>query len=236
MPERILVVDDEIDLCEILKFNLENLGYIVDVAGSAEEALTLELSRYHLFLLDVMMEGMSGFSLGARLKKDPLTAHIPIIFVTAKGAENDTLTGFSIGADDYIHKPFRLSEVAARVKAVLRRTQHFAAHGQLEECAETIVYEDLHLDLKDRRATISGEDLTLTRKEYEMLLLLLRHPGHIFSREEILEKVWPEDVLVLERSVDVNIARLRKKLKGYADCIVSRSGYGYMFRDIKSSE
>lgn len=236
MPERILVVDDEIDLCEILKYNLENLGYIVDVAGSAEEALTLELSRYHLFLLDVMMEGMSGFSLGARLKKDPLTAHIPIIFVTAKGTENDTLTGFSIGADDYIYKPFRLSEVAARVKAVLRRTQQFASHGKLEECAETIVYEDLHLDLKDRRATISGEDLTLTRKEYEMLLLLLRHPGHIFSREEILEKVWPEDVLVLERSVDVNIARLRKKLKGYADCIVSRSGYGYMFRDVKGSE
>ena len=228
MNKRILVVDDEQDLCEILKFNLENFGYEVDTAYSAEEALTLNIPEYRLLLLDVMMEGMSGFSLATRLKQNPQTNHIPIIFVTAKDTEKDLLTGFNIGADDYISKPFRINEVVARIKAVLRRSET----GSVESCDDTnIVYKTLQLDTIEKRAYIDGKDLMLTRKEYDLLLLLLKNKGHIFSRDQILEKVWPEDVLVLERSVDVNITRLRKKLGIYAECIVSRSGYGYTFRE-----
>ena len=228
MIKKILVVDDEQDLCEILKFNLENFGYEVDTAYSAEEALTLDIPEYHLLLLDVMMEGMSGFSLATRLKQNPQTNHIPIIFVTAKDTEKDLLTGFNIGADDYISKPFRINEVIARVKAVLRRSEN----APIELCDDaSIVYKTLRLDTMEKRAYIGDKDLMLTRKEYELLLLLLKNNGHIFSRDEILEKVWPEDVLVLERSVDVNITRLRKKLGIYAECIVSRSGYGYTFKE-----
>ena len=224
--ERILVVDDEPDLCEILKFNLENNGYEVDTANSGEEALARDVASYNLFLLDVMMDDMSGFTLASCLRKIPQAANTPIIFITAKGDENDVLRGFNVGADDYIHKPFRISEVVARVKAVLRRREVGAA--PVAQASELVV-ASLALNPETKRATIDGEDISLTKKEFEVLHMLLLKPGKVYSREEILARVWPDDVNVLERSIDVNMTRLRKKLGPYASHIVSRSGYGYCF-------
>lgn len=233
---KILVVDDEQDLCEILQFNLSQQGYDADVANSAEEAeVCLRSQAYDLVLLDVMMEGMSGFQLAERMKRDDALAGVPIIFCTAKDTEDDTLRGFGLGADDYIAKPFRISELLARVKAVLRRS--VAAVPSVERKAEEsaaasqLTCRSLVVDTVERRVYIAGEELILTRKEYDVLMLLMSHPGHIFSRDDILLKVWPDDVFVLDRSVDVCIARLRKKLgPEYARCIVSRSGYGYVFQ------
>lgn len=222
---RILVVDDEEDLCEILQFNLENEGYTVDTANSAEEALKMDLPKYDLLLLDVMMGEISGFKMANMMKKNKATADIPIIFITAKDTENDTVTGFNLGADDYISKPFSLREVMARVKAVLRRTH--SPHEQ-EELMQ-LQYKGLVVDLTKKKVTIDGAETALTKKEFEILLLLLQNTGRVFSREDILNKVWQEEVYVLDRTIDVNITRLRKKIGAYGKCIVTRLGYGYCF-------
>ncbi len=221
---RILVVDDEEDLCEILKFNLEMEGYTVDTANSAEEALKLDIRQYNLLLLDVMMGEISGFKMARMLKADKDTAEIPIIFITAKDTENDTITGFNLGADDYISKPFSLREVIMRVKAVLRRT----ASVQVKE-EEQLQYKGLIINIPQKKVTIDGEEASLTKKEFEILLLLLQNQGRVFSREDILAKVWHEEVYVLDRTIDVNITRLRKKIGNYGKYIVTRLGYGYCF-------
>lgn len=221
---RILVVDDEEDLCEILKFNLEMEGYTVDTANSAEEALKLDIAQYNLLLLDVMMGEISGFKMARMLKADKDTAEIPIIFITAKDTENDTITGFNLGADDYISKPFSLREVIMRVKAVLRRT----AGVQIKE-EEQIQYKGLIINILQKKVTIDGEEASLTKKEFEILLLLLQNQGRVFSREDILAKVWNDEVYVLDRTIDVNITRLRKKIGNYGKYIVTRLGYGYCF-------
>ncbi len=221
---RILVVDDEEDLCEILKFNLEMEGFLVDTANSAEEALKLNLKEYNLLLLDVMMGEISGFKMANILKKDKETAGIPIIFITARDTENDTITGFNLGADDYIYKPFALREVIARVKAVLRRTAQIrpAINEQLQ-------YKSLLIDIVKKKVTIDGEEISLTKKEFEILLLLLQNKGRVYSREDILSRVWNNEVYVLDRTIDVNITRLRKKIGEYGKNIVTRLGYGYCF-------
>ena len=221
---RILVVDDEDDLCEILKFNLEMEGYKVDTANSAEEALKLDLTQYNLLLLDVMMGEISGFKMARMMKADKDTVNIPIIFITAKDTENDTITGFNLGADDYISKPFSLREVIMRVKAVLRRT----ANLQLKESDE-LRYKELVINVPQKKVTINGEEISLTKKEFEILLLLLQNAGRVFSREDILSKVWNDEVYVLDRTIDVNITRLRKKIGEYGKNIVTRLGYGYCF-------
>ena len=221
----ILVVDDEEDLCEILKFNLENEGYLVDTACSAEEALKMELTRYDLLLLDVMMGEISGFKMAYMLKKNKATASIPIIFITAKDTENDMVTGFNLGADDYISKPFSLREVMARVKAVLRRT----ASIQDKETPEQLQYKGLLVDITKKKTCINGVETPLTKKEFEILSLLLQNKGRVFSREDILAKVWQEEVYVLDRTIDVNITRLRKKIGEYGKYIVTRLGYGSCF-------
>ena len=203
---RILVVDDEEDLCEILKFNLEIEGFDVDTANSAEEALKKDLSVYQLLMLDVMMGEISGFKMANIIRKDESKPKVPIIFLTAKDTENDRLTGFNLGADDYISKPFSIREVMARVKAVLRRTAI-----KNEEDKETISFEDLIIDIPKKKVSIGNEEITLTKKEFEILKLLLEHQGHVFSREEILSRVWSDEVYVLDRTIDVNITRLRKK-------------------------
>lgn len=224
---KILVVDDEEDLCEILKFNLENEGYEIDTANSAEEALKMDISSYDLLLLDVMMGEISGFKMANILKKDRKTAHIPIIFITAKDTENDTITGFNLGADDYISKPFSLREVTARVKAVLRRTKQ----EEMAEVPEQLTYKTLVLDIVKKKVSIDGEEAPLTKKEFEILLLLLQNKGRVFSREDILHRIWSDEVYVLDRTIDVNITRLRKKIGAYGKCIVTRLGYGYCFED-----
>ena len=222
---RILVVDDEEDLCEILKFNLENEGYEVDTANSAEEALKMNISSYHLLLLDVMMGEISGFKMANLLKKDKKTAQVPIIFITAKDTENDTVTGFNLGADDYISKPFSLREVIARVKAVLRRT----ATSDTEKAPEQLCYQSLVIDITKKKVSIDGEEVPLTKKEFEILFLLLQNKGRVFSREDILSRIWSDEVYVLDRNIDVNITRLRKKIGTYGKRIVTRLGYGYCF-------
>lgn len=221
---RILVVDDEEDLCEILKFNLEMEEYTVDTAYSAEEALKLDITQYNLLLLDVMMGEISGFKMARMLKANKDTAEIPIIFITAKDTENDTITGFNLGADDYISKPFSLREVIMRVKAVLRRT----AGVQIKE-EEQLQYKGLVINIPQKKVTIDGEETSLTKKEFEILLLLLQNQGRVFSREDILAKVWNDEVYVLDRTIDVNITRLRKKIGSYGKYIVTRLGYGYCF-------
>ena len=222
---RILVVDDEEDLCEILKFNLENEGYEVDTANSAEEALKMDISSYNLLLLDVMMGEISGFKMANMLKKDKKTAHVPIIFITAKDTENDTVTGFNLGADDYISKPFSLREVIARVKAVLRRT----ATVETEKAPEQITYQTLTIDITKKKVSIDDEEVALTKKEFEILFLLLQNKGRVFSREDILARIWSDEVYVLDRTIDVNITRLRKKIGIYGKRIVTRLGYGNCF-------
>lgn len=221
----ILVVDDEQDLCEILKFNLETEGYNVDTANSAEEALEMGVEKYDLLLLDVMMGGMSGFALAKKLKEEPMTEHVPIIFLTAKDTENDTVTGFNLGADDYISKPFSIREVMVRVRAVLRRT----LDGDNLQQSNIISYQGLELNLDKKTVSIDGEDVAFTKTEFEILHLLLDERGKVFSRQELIDRIWPKDVLVLDRTVDVNITRLRKKIGRFSKCIVTRLGFGYYF-------
>lgn len=222
---KILVVDDEESLCEILQFNLEVEGYEVDVAYSAEQALGMHPERYSLILLDVMMGEMSGFRMARLLKDDPATAKVPVIFCTAKDSEDDTVAGLNLGADDYIAKPFSVREVLARVRSVLRRT----AEAQAEQ--ETVAFEGLGMDLRRKVCTLDGKELALTKKEFEILALLLAHRGVIFSREEILRRIWSDEVIVLDRTVDVNITRLRRKIDPYGGHIVTRLGYGYGFEE-----
>ena len=222
---KILVVDDEQDLLEILKFNLETEGYEVETATSAEEALTLDIGSFNLMLLDVMMGGMSGFALAKRLKENPLTAGIPIIFLTAKDTENDTVTGFNLGADDYISKPFSIREVMVRVRAVLRRTKE----KEGVQPSNIVSYQGLELNLDKKSVSIDGEDIPFTKTEFEILHLLLDERGRVFSRQELIDRIWPKDVLVLDRTVDVNITRLRKKIGRFSKCIVTRLGFGYYF-------
>lgn len=224
--KRILVVDDEQDLCEILKFNLETEGYEVETANSAEEALEMDIASFDLLLLDVMMGGMSGFQLAKQLKGNPMTANVPIIFLTARDTENDTVTGFNIGADDYISKPFSIREVMVRVRAVLRRTAEQAADA---DESKIINYQGLQLNLDKKTVSIDGEAIPFTKTEFELLRLFLEERGKVFSRQELIDRVWPKDVMVLDRTVDVNITRMRKKIGKFAKCIVTRLGFGYYF-------
>ncbi|MDD3281215.1 MAG: response regulator transcription factor [Bacteroidales bacterium] len=223
---RILVVDDEESLCEILKFNLEKEGYFVDTALSAEEALTMNIASYNLLLLDVMMGEISGFKLASILKNSKTTAAIPIIFCTAKDTEKDTVEGLTIGADDYISKPFSIQEVIARVKAVLRRSQQQTKN---ENSSTLLRFENLVIDTKSKKVTLNGNTISLTKKEFELLVLLVGHPNVVFNRETLLEKIWEDDVLVIDRTIDVHITRLRKKIIPYDKHLVTRLGYGYCF-------
>ena len=223
MSAKILVVDDEPDLREILQCNLENAGYEVDTAESAEEALHILSPAHSLILLDVMLGGMSGFKMAERLRKD-LDNKIPIVFLTAKDTERDMLTGFSAGGDDYISKPFSLHEVLARVKAVLRRAQR-------EEIPALLKAGNISLDFEKKIVVANGERLKLSPKEFGILSMLVRHPGRVFTREEILAEVWHGDAFVLDRTVDVHIARIRRKLGEGATHLTNRQGYGYCFEE-----
>ena len=217
-----LLVDDEEDLREILTFNLAGEGYQVSTAANAEEALKMPLEEYHLLILDVMMPGMSGFKLAEVIRRDKkLTT--PIIFLTAKDTENDLLTGFNIGADDYMAKPFSIKELQARVQAVLMRS----LQGGLDFEESQIEIGTLLIDLDTKQVFVNGEPIDLTKKELEILILLARDPSKVFSREEILDRVWREDVFVMERTIDVHITRIRKKLRGSGVKIINRSGFGY---------
>lgn len=224
---KILIVDDEEDIREILQFNLENEGYTIDTASSGEEALEKLTPDHRVILLDVMMGGISGFHVAERLRKDNNLT--PIIFLTARGTENDLLTGFSVGADDYISKPFSIKEVIARVKAIVRRGSEARQSDKPER--EVIEIGDMKLNLISKHLELKNRSIILTKKEFEILSLLMHNPRKLFTREEILKKVWEDESFVLERTVDVHVARLRKKLDEYAVYIMNRSGYGYAFNE-----
>lgn len=226
--QRILVVDDERTLCDVLKLNLELEGYKVDVTYSAEEAQRMPLSSYSLILLDVMMEEMTGIELTTIIRADERTRNVPIILCTAKDDENDIIDGFMCGADDYIKKPFSMKELVLRVKSVLRRSSQ-----PKESNEQKIKYKTLELDLGKRECRIDGTDVSFTKKEFDILKMLLNTPDRIFSREEILDEVWDDDVYVVDRTIDVNINRLRKKMGVYGNNIITKQGYGYGFKKEK---
>jgi two-component system, OmpR family, alkaline phosphatase synthesis response regulator PhoP len=221
--KKILIVDDEEDLCEILQYNLDNEGFITDVAHSGEEALTMPVNEFDLLLLDVMMGPISGFKLADILRKEQNNS-VPIIFLTAKDTENDLLTGFNLGADDYISKPFSINELTARVKAVLKRSYTGKSKVNMP-----LLFGDLELDTVRKRVVVGNEKIELTRKEFEILKLLIENHGKIYSREDILNIVWEKDVIVTNRTVDVNITRLRNKLGKHGPSLKNKTGYGYYF-------
>ena len=222
--KRILIVEDEEDLNEILQFNLESEGYLVDTCFSAEEALKKDLTLYNLLILDVMMGKISGFSLAQRIRKE-MRLEVPIIFLTARDTENDLLTGFSLGADDYITKPFSIRALQARVKAVLKRAKVEVTKVD----ATSMSIGEIIIDFESKRLIIGDKKVELTRKEFEIITLLAKTPGRIFSREEILRRIWENDVIVIDRTVDVNITRLRRKMEEYGCYIRNKPGFGYYF-------
>ncbi len=227
---RILVVDDEEDLCEILSFNLRSAGFETDVAYSAEEAYSKIKNNYDLLLLDVMMGAISGFKLAELIRED-YPKRVPIIFITAKDNESDKLKGFDIGADDYISKPFSVKEVIARVNAVLSRVSSEPKKEikEREEIGVDINFKRLIINKQSKVVKVEGKLIKLTKKEFEILSILASQPHKIFSRSDILDMVWRNESYVLDRTVDVHIARLRKKIEPYGNAIVNRSGYGYCF-------
>jgi len=222
---RILVVEDEEDLNEILQFNLESEGYLVDTAFSAEEALKKDLSKYNLMILDVMMGKISGFNLAQRIRKE-LRLDVPIIFLTARDNENDLLTGFNLGADDYITKPFSIRALQARIKAVLKRIK---TPLSADATTSSIDIGGIVIDFESKRLIIGDKKVELTRKEFEIITLLAKSPGRIFSREEILRRIWESDVIVIDRTVDVNMTRLRRKMEEFGTYIRNKPGFGYYF-------
>lgn len=241
MSYRILVIDDEEPLCDILKFNLEREGYVVSTANSAVEALEMDLSQFDLFIVDIMMERLSGYDFVQRLRSTIGVEQLPVIFCSALGDEDDKVTGLNIGGDDYITKPFVISEVLARVRAVLRRAnaRHRLKTDQTaEEPAEqtgpmlpNIVYKDVCIDQNTKQCCINGREVALTRTEFDLLLFFLTHRNRIYSREEIIRNVWPSDVLVSQRAIDTNLTRLRKKIGTVGNHIITRQGFGYGFKE-----
>ncbi len=225
--KKILVVDDEEALCDGLGFNLEEEGYQVDMAYSAEEALALNLAAYDLILLDIMMGEISGTQLARIMKSNPATASVPIIFCTAKDTEEDMISGLDLGADDYIMKPYSLNAVLARIRTVLRRTAASVALAKTD--SDLVSYKGLVLSAKNRTCTVDGKEVKMPKKEFEILLKLISNRGQVFTRTDLLNEIWPDEVVVLDRVVDVNITRIRQKIGIYGKNIVTRSGYGYGF-------
>lgn len=234
MRIKILIVDDEEPICEILKYNLEREGYEADYSLSAEDAMSRDLSSYALFILDIMMDKISGFDFAKQLRNNPRTENTPIIFCSALDGEDDTVMGLNIGGDDYITKPFVISEVLARVRAVLRRsqaTQQYAYNVSQSLTEPDIVFKTLRIDRNEKACYLDGQPVALTKTEFEILHFFLTHRNRIYSREEIIREVWPNDVVVSNRTIDTNITRLRKKIEPYGNYIITRLGFGYGFKE-----
>lgn len=228
------MIDDEESICEILKFNLEKEGYEVDTAYSAEEALDRDLSGYSLFIVDIMMDRLSGFDFTKRIKNNDAIENTPIIFCSALSGEDDTVMGLNIGGDDYITKPFVISEVLARVRAVLRRshaTKQWAYNVSKSIYEPDITFKNLRINRNEKICYLNGEAVALTRTEFDILLFFLTHRNRIYSREEIIQQVWAGDVVVTNRTIDTNITRLRRKLGEYGNNIITRLGFGYGFKE-----
>lgn len=234
MRIKLLVIDDEESICEILRYNLEKEGYEVDCASSAEEALSLDLSSYSLFIVDIMMDRLSGFDFAKRVKNNAATENTPIIFCSALNGEDDTVMGLNIGGDDYITKPFVIGEVLARVRAVLRRshaTRQWVYNVSKSIYEPDITFRNMRVNRNEKVCYLNGEPVSLTRTEFDILMFFLTHRNRIYSREEIIRQVWSGEVVVTNRTIDTNITRLRKKLGEYGSNIVTRLGFGYGFKE-----
>lgn len=234
MRTKILVIDDEEALCEILKYNLEKEGYEVETANSAEEALSMDLTSYSLFIVDIMMDRLSGFDFAKQAQNISGVEDTPLIFCSALEGEYDKVMGLNIGADDYITKPFVMSEVLARVRAVLRRSvtsRRILERQQASNYESDVIYKTLRIDRNTKLCWMDGEEVQLTRTEYDLMLFFLTHPNRIYSREEIINEVWGNAVVITNRTIDTNITRLRKKLGTYGNNIITRQGFGYGFRE-----
>ncbi len=238
MRTRILVIDDEEALCEILKFNLEKEGYEVECAYSAEEALDRDdLESFSLFMVDIMMDKLSGFDFASRVRNVTATENTPILFCSALSDEDCVVKGLNIGADDYVTKPFKIGEVLARVRAVLRRAETAQKKSAADVVTQQSIYEpdvvfkSLRIDRNSKEVYIDNELVSLTRTEFDILLFFLTHRNRIYSREEIIKNVWGDDVVVTDRTIDTNITRLRKKLGDCGKYIVTRQGFGYGFKE-----
>ena len=229
MDRTILIVDDEADIRDILQFNLENAGFNVETASSAEQALEILSDKHSLILLDVMMGGISGFKMAETLRG--WGNEIPIIFLTAKDRQDDLLTGFSAGADDYISKPFSIQEVIARVHAVLKRSE--LRKPQSMPASDHIQIGKVSIDVQKKTVIVDGETVAFSKKEFEILNLLASNPGKIFSREDLINELWKDAPYVLDRTVDVHIARIRSKLGECKVYLTNRSGYGYTFNEVE---
>lgn len=230
--KRILVVDDEETLCDVMAFNLEAEGYIVEKAYSAEEALAYDLSEFDLILLDIMMGEISGLQLVRIMRSNPATASVPVIFCTAKDAEDDMIRGLDTGADDYITKPYSLQTVLARIRTVLRRASSSRDNTSSSSTPMlTVQFMGLQLSRRTHTCMVDGEGVRMPRKEFEILFRLLSDRNRVFSRAELLSEVWPGETVVADRAVDVNVTRIRQKIGRYGRHIITRSGYGYGFMD-----
>lgn len=231
--KRILVVDDEETLCDVMAFNLEAEGYVVEKAYSAEEALAYDLSEFDLILLDIMMGEISGLQLVRIMRSNPATASVPVIFCTAKDAEDDMIRGLDTGADDYITKPYSLQTVLARIRSVLRRASSSSRDNTSSSSTPMLTVQFMGLQLSRRTHTcmVDGEEVRMPRKEFEILFRLLSDRNRVFSRAELLSEVWPGETVVADRAVDVNVTRIRQKIGRYGRHIITRSGYGYGFMD-----
>lgn len=232
MRVRILVIDDEESICEILKYNLEKEGYEVNTANSAEEALTMDLPSYQLFIVDIMMDKLSGFDFAGKLKNNEELENKPIIFCTALADEDDTVMGLNLGADDYITKPFSIPQVVARVRSVLRRCNiqdHLQANRSKAKYESDIVFQGIRINRNEKICYINGQDAGLSRTEFDLLLFFLEHRNRVYSREEIIRNVWTN--VVSNRTVDTSLTRLRTKLGSYGKHIETRVGFGYGFKE-----
>lgn len=236
MNYRILVIDDEEPLCDILKYNLEREGYTVDCCYSAVDALETDLASYDLFIVDIMMEHLSGYDFVQRLRSTIGVEQLPVIFCSALDDEDDKVTGLNIGGDDYITKPFAITEVLARVRAVLRRShavlkKHNEDGTAKDDFLPDVTYRSIRIDQNEKLCYINNVEVPLTRTEFDLLLFFLSHRNRVYSREKIMRNVWPDDVTVSERAIDTNLTRLRKKLGTYGNNIITRPGFGYGFKE-----
>ncbi len=233
MDNRILIVDDEESICEILKYNLEIEGYNVTVASSAEEALKLNIPSFSLIILDIMMKEMNGYEFAQRLKSNPKTEFTPIIFCSALSSEDSRIKGLNIGGDDYIVKPFRIREVLARIRSLLRRTKMVRTLESQQIATQTpdIEFRTLRIDCKNKLCIINNEPVKLTKTEFELLKFFISNPNCIYTRKEIISNIWGRNNEVTERAIDTNITRLRKKIGEYGDYLTTRLGYGYGFQE-----
>jgi two-component system phosphate regulon response regulator PhoB len=221
---RVLVVDDEEDLCEVIRYALEAEGYSVDVVYSAEEALKKNITEYNLLLLDVMMGEISGFRMAHMIRNNPKIANTPIVFISAKDTENDRLTAFNLGADDYITKPFSIREMLARVKAIIGRFD-----SKMKIGLQILSYDKLIINLEKKQVLLEEREIRFTKKEFEILKLFLENRNRLFTRDELLKRIWSDEAFVLSRTIDVNITRIRRKIGRYEKNIVTKLGLGYCF-------